>query len=99
MNRVSARAARVLPLLAAAALIAQGPAPAGPATSQSLVAPAGPNLTTRRAVPPVLFWIGAIPVRLWAPVPAPYDAKANQDGAANHLATGFANWPPPSMTE
>lgn len=99
MSRMSGLAARALPLLAATAVMAQAPAPQGATASQSLVARAGPSLTTRRVEPPVLFWIGAIPVRLWAPVPPPYDATANQDGAANHMATAFANWPPPPTAE
>ena len=33
--------------------------------------------------PPVLFWIGNLPVRLWAPVQPSYDPMANRNGAAN----------------
>lgn len=31
--------------------------------------------------PPVLFWIGNLPVRLWAPVEPSYDANANRAAA------------------
>jgi hypothetical protein len=33
--------------------------------------------------PPVLFWIGNLPVRLWAPVEPSYDPAANRNGADN----------------
>ena len=35
------------------------------------------------AQPPSLFKIGNLPARLWAPVPPPYDARANHNNAAN----------------
>jgi hypothetical protein len=33
--------------------------------------------------PPVLFWIGDLPVRLWAPVEPSYDPAANRSAADN----------------
>jgi hypothetical protein len=33
--------------------------------------------------PPVLFWIGSLPVRLWAPVEPSYDATADRTAADN----------------
>jgi hypothetical protein len=33
--------------------------------------------------PPVLFWIGDLPVRLWAPVEPTYDPAANRSAADN----------------
>lgn len=33
--------------------------------------------------PPALFWIGNLPVRMWAPVEQSYDATANRAPAEN----------------
>lgn len=33
--------------------------------------------------PPVLFWLGPLPVRMWAPVQPSYDATANRTPAEN----------------
>jgi len=52
---------------------------ATPAVPAPLVTPTVP------AEPPVLFSIGNVPVRVWAPVPPPYDSTANGTGAANPI--------------
>ncbi|HYZ21192.1 MAG TPA: hypothetical protein VE690_03440 [Rhodopila sp.] len=55
-----------------------------PTASQTIIAPYTPPAPTP-AQPPPLFQIGNLPARLWAPVPPPYDARANRNNAANPL--------------
>lgn len=65
----------------AGAAAAQGRAPAVSGTERT--APMLPNRAPPEVSksPPVLFWIGNLPVRLWAPVEPSYDANANRAAA------------------
>jgi len=57
-----------------------------PAASQSLAARAVPVNPAQTANEPyVLFHIGNVPVRVWAPVQAPYNAHMNRNAAANPM--------------
>ena len=49
--------------------------------------------------PPAVASIGNLPVRVWAPVPPPYDVSADRNGAANPIAIAPDWWPPPTMSE
>ena len=71
-------------LLAAAGAYAQGPGPATGGTVEAPMAQPQAPATINRSGPP-LFWIGNLPVRLWAPVQPSYDQNANRNGAANPL--------------
>ena len=53
-------------------------------TGHTVTAPQ-PVAPSRPALPPHIFTIGNLPVGLWAPVPPPYDARANHNNAANPL--------------
>jgi hypothetical protein len=50
-----------------------------------------PNLVSPGEAPEAhpLFWIGRLPVEVWAPVVPPYDTTADRNGASNPL------WGPP----
>jgi hypothetical protein len=72
-----------LAVAAASAASAQTRAPAVSGTQRT-----EPMLPTEIAPPvsrspPVLFWIGNLPVRLWAPVEPSYDPAANRTAADN----------------
>lgn len=76
----------ILGIVAATAAYAQtpGPGPAdGPLGVGGRTVTVGPQQTPSQATP--LFRIGNLPVGIWAPVPPPYDAMANRNGAANPL--------------
>lgn len=45
--------------------------------------------------PPAVFSIGGMPVRVWTPVPPPYDVTADRNGAANPLWDDQPWWPNP----
>ncbi len=85
MNMMRAVLIGFLTLMAAPAF-AQVPGPAGagrvPAFGGESVLVA-PRLGARQPAP--LFIIGGVAVEVWAPVPPPYDAAANRNGAANPL--------------
>jgi len=49
--------------------------------------------------PPAVASIGNLPVRVWAPVPPPYDVSADRNGPANPIAIAPDWWPPPTMSE
>lgn len=78
-------------VLAALATMAAAPGPAqqgrqAPPAAQTLIAPyvqQGP--TTPAPDRPYLFKLGSVPARLWAPVPSPYDSRANRNNNANPL--------------
>lgn len=73
----------VLAMTLASAAVAQ---PRGPATSGTVrTAPISPHVPGPQGgrSPRTLFWIGPLPVRLWAPVAPSYDAAANRAGAEN----------------
>ena len=55
-----------------------------PTANQTIISPYGPPAPPATQ-PPALFRIGNLPARLWAPVPPPYDARANHNNAANPL--------------
>jgi hypothetical protein len=94
----------VLPLLAATAAYAQAQvpqvggavrAPQAPALYTlpgAIIAPGGGQL------PPIVGNVGEVPVRVWAPVPPPYDTEADRNGAANPFPTAPDWWPPPPFS-
>ena len=72
-----------LAMTVASAALAQTQAPAVSGTERT--APMLPSQTAPpvNKSPPVLFWIGNLPVRMWAPVQPSYDATANRAPAEN----------------
>jgi hypothetical protein len=84
MMRISGLVFGAAMMAVAGAAYAQAPGSAASGTVQvPLVQPQSPATITRS--PPALFWIGNLPVRLWAPVEPSYDDRANRNGAANPL--------------
>ena len=47
------------------------------------------------AAPPAVFSIGNVPVRVWAPVPPPYNTAADRTGADNPIQNLPDWWPTP----
>jgi hypothetical protein len=79
-------------LLAAASAQAQPtqqPRPVRQLAPESGATITSPFLEPMPSAPPRaprhLFTIGKLPVGIWAPVPPPYDARANRNNAANPL--------------
>jgi hypothetical protein len=112
MHRTYAFVVGVLPLLAAPAAAAQTQTPAAVAQTQTpnlngtVRAPNQPYVFPGQIVPPqatqpppAVASIGDLPVRVWAPVPPPYDVSADRNGAANPIAIAPDWWPPPTMSE
>lgn len=57
-----------------------------PGASQTLTAPyVQPGPVTPPPGVPYLFFLGPLPVRLWAPVPPPYNARANGNLASRPI--------------
>jgi hypothetical protein len=100
MTRTTAFIFGVLPLLAATTAYAQAQVPQvggavrapqaqAPYTLPGeIVPPEGSQL------PPIVGQIGGAPVRVWAPVLAPYDTEADRNGAANPFPMAPDWWPP-----
>lgn len=89
MNKTVASVAGVCVLLAMtgsalAQRVTPPPAPAASQTTQAPYAPVNPNLGIEQARP--LFYIGQLPVVVWAPVQPPYSSKLNRSQATNALS-------------
>jgi hypothetical protein len=82
MNRTSALIAGVLPLLLGTAAFAQSQDPQISGTVRAPETLPG-ELTAPPQQPP--FTIGQMPVRIWAPLPPPYDVSADRTGADDPL--------------
>ena len=94
MNKIIVSSAGAFALWAAASASVQAqsiapiplPPPQGPAASETTQAPyTSSNLDRSAAESRPLFYLGKLPVVVWAPVEPPYSSKAN--------GTVAANWP------
>lgn len=81
MRRTGGAILVALAMTLASAAVAQTRSPAVSGTERT--APMLPNEVAPplNRSPPVLFWIGDLPVRLWAPVEPSYDASTNRTPA------------------
>ncbi len=70
-----------LAMVLASAAAAQPPAVSGTERTAPMLPNQAPPQVSKS--PPVLFWLGPLPVRLWAPVQPSYDATANRTPAEN----------------
>ena len=86
----------VLPMLAATGAFGQG---VGPQEQGSVRAPEvlPSQVSPSIGPPPAIGSVDGLPVRVWAPVPPPYDALADRTGAADPIPLGPDWWPLPSM--
>jgi hypothetical protein len=91
MSKARAVMIGVLPMLVATAAFAQSQVPPAQGTvraPEALPAPTAPEV----APPPAIGSVGGVPVRVWAPVPPPYDPMANRNGAADPIPLGPDWW-------
>lgn len=72
--------------IAQAQIRASGVSLQAPATEPPYVLP-GETSPLDYQDPPAIATIGDLPVRVWAPVPPPYDTAADRNNAANPLGT------------
>lgn len=88
MKRLGGFVFGAITLLSVSAAYAQAPGPAVSGTMQApLTQPQAPGTLNRSS--PALFWIGNLPVRMWAPVQPSYDQNGNRVGAEKYI------WPLP----
>jgi hypothetical protein len=92
MTKIGTVLLAALPLLLASAAYAQTPTPqmGGTVQTPELVAP-GETAPGNNELQP-LFSIGNLPVAVWAPTEAPYNAQADRSAAANPLWPGMSLW-------
>ena len=83
MHRAGAFIVGVLPLLIATAAYADTPQIGGTVQGPFVL----PDQISPATNPEPLWTIDGLPVRIWAPVPPPYDASMDRNGAANPLET------------
>ncbi|HTW72894.1 MAG TPA: hypothetical protein VME47_23660 [Acetobacteraceae bacterium] len=83
MRQYGLLAILALPLLGMSAAQAQSPAAGGTVLSPEVPAPF--ETPSVPAEPPAVFSIGNVPVRVWSPVPAPYNTAADRTGADNPI--------------
>jgi len=102
MHRTGALISGVVALLAATATGAQAQAQAqaphlgGTVNQGPYVLPGEGVGPVTGQLPRILFTNGGLPVGVWAPVPPPYDARADRTGAADPLQNSMSEWPAPS---
>ncbi len=86
MSKSDAALAGIVVLMASTAAMADPRAAQVPGGSQELHAPALPaNPPSGQSGDLPLFTIGRLPVQVWSPVEAPYDANMNRNQAANPI--------------
>jgi hypothetical protein len=87
MSRAGALMIGVLPMLVATAAFGQSQTPQvqGTVPAPQALPEQAPSWITS---PPDIGSIGGLPVRVWAPVPPPYDQLADRNGAADPIPMG-----------
>jgi hypothetical protein len=91
MSRLGSFLVGALMLLAMPAAFAQAPDVSGTVQAPPYVLPG--ETTTAPQQPPALLSIGGLPVRVWAPVPPPYDSNWNRNFNADPLGVGMDSLP------
>lgn len=86
MNKIAAMAFTISALMVATVATTQAQTPRVPGTSQTTQAPFVPPAPEPSGPQPhTLFKIAGVPVHVWAPVEAPYDANMDRTAAANPI--------------